>query len=303
MQNHTAAGDTRSKLRRIAIETGQLPGMRVLAKPIYRRLFQRPYQPEAAYYGVYDSYASALADVPPTLPASYDVEASGRMYRNQLDQIRVSDYPAVHWLSRLFAGGQRQVMDLGGHIGLSYYGFRRYLDYPPQLRWLVHDVAAVVVAGRDWAEKHDPEKRLAFTGNRHDADGCDVLYSSGALQYLDYTLTDLLGELQRPPPHVLINMVPMHPSRGYFTLQNIGFAICPYRVAAVPDFVASMQAIGYEVVDRWASFERNLQIPFATQCDIACYHGFYFSHTALPHSAAAASRFTRSQASGQTASA
>ena len=303
MQNSSGVGDARHKLRRIAIETGQLPGMRLLAKPIYRRLFQRPYQPEAQYYGVYDSYAAALADVPPTLPASYDVDASGRMYRNQLDQIRVSDYPTVHWLSRLFATGQRQVMDLGGHIGLSYYGFRRYLHYPPQLRWIVHDVAAVVAAGRDWAQKHDPEKCLEFTASRHDAGGCDVLYSSGALQYLDYTLADLLGELHRPPPHVLINMVPMHPSRGYFTLQNIGFAICPYRVAAMPEFVASMEAVGYEVVDRWESYERHLQIPFAADCDIACYHGFYFARKEHPHSSAVPAQLARPQASGQAVSA
>lgn len=273
---HSGAGDVRTKLRRIAIEAGQLPGLRLVAEPIYRRLFQRPYQPEAHYYGIYDSYAQALADAPPTLPTTYDIEASGRMYRSHLDKIKVSDYPALHWLSRLLATGNRLVFDLGGHIGLSYYGFGGYLDYPEDLRWLVHDVPTVVSAGRSWALNHDPKGRLAFTDSRLDASGASILFTSGALQYLDYTLPELLQQLERPPTHVVVNMVPMHPSRGYFTLQNIGFAICPYRIAAVPEFVAGMQALGYTVVDHWQSFERHLEVPFAASCDIDSYHGFFF---------------------------
>ncbi len=283
--HHSSVGHVRSTLRHIAFETGQLPGLRVLAKPIYRRLFQRPYQPEAHYYGVYDSYALALRDAPATLPTTYDVEGSGRMYRNQLDQIRVSDYPVVHWLSRLLATGERRVFDLGGHIGLSYYGFRRYLDYPSDMAWLVHDVAAVASAGRDWAVAHDPNRQLAFTDARDDADGADVLFTSGALQYLEYTLPELLLGLKRPPTHVLINMVPMHPSRDYFTLQNIGFAICPYHVAALPTFIASMEALGYVIVDRWETFERHLEVPFAPGCDVDRYYGFYFRRDAPATSA------------------
>ena len=284
--HHSGASDVRTKLRRIAIEAGQLPGLRLLGQPLYRRLFQRPYQPEAHYYGIYDSYAQALADAPPTLPTSYDVQAAGRMYRSHLDQIKVSDYPALHWLTRLLAAGNRQVFDLGGHIGLSYYGFRRYIDYPTDLHWRVHDVPAVVSAGRNWAMKHDPEGRLAFTDSRHDTNGASILFTSGALQYLDYTLPELLQQLESPPTHVLINIVPMHPSRDYFTLQNIGFAICPYRIAAIPTFVAGMEALGYTIVDRWRSFERHLQVPFAATCDIDCYHGFYFCKTAHAFSAA-----------------
>jgi len=273
---HSGTGDVRTKLRRIAIEAGQLPGLRLVAQPIYRRMFQRPFQPEAHYYGIYDSYAQALADAPPTFPTTYDVQASGRMYRSHLDQIRVSDYPALYWLAKLLRAGSHEVFDLGGHIGLSYYAFRRYLDYPANLRWRVHDVPAVVSAGREWATDHDPEGRLDFSDSRHDADAASILFTSGALQYLDYTLPELLGELDQPPVHVLVNTVPMHPSHGYFTLQNIGFAICPYRVSALGEFIAGMEALGYEIVDLWQSFERHLEVPFAADCDIDNYHGFYF---------------------------
>lgn len=265
-------------LRRIANEAAELPGARWLAKPLYRRVFRQPYRTINAYHGIYASYAEAQAAAQQvkTLPTTYDISAAGHLYRDQIEQLRVSDYPLLFWLSRLLVDGQRKLFDLGGHIGVSYYGFRRYLDYPADLRWLVHDVPAVLATGREWALKHDPDRLLAFTDERSDADGQDVLMSSGALQYLDYSLPDLLRTLQSPPPHVLVNLTPMHPGRSFFTLQNLGIAICPYRVTAVPEFIAAMESLGYTKQDQWHSTERHLRIPFEPAHSIDGYHGFYF---------------------------
>ena len=93
---------------------------------------------------------------------------------------------------------------------------------------------------------------------------------------LGMTLPELIEALPDAPRHVLVNMVPMHPSRSFFTLQNLGVATCPYRIAAVPEFVEAMQALGYEVVDRWESFERQLRIPFNPDTVVDRYYGFYF---------------------------
>lgn len=270
----SAPGHLGVRLRRIGAEAAQLPVLALAARPIYRRLFQRPFQNEARYYGVYRTREEARQDAPEGLPTTYDVQASARMYRHQIEQIRVSDYPAALWLARLLQAGHRRVFDLGGHIGLAYYGFRRYIDYPADLRWVVHDVPAVMAAGREWATTHDPEGRLAFTDDVEQAADADVLFTSGTLQYLDYSLTDLLARLPRRPPHVLVNLVPMHPTRTWFTLQNIGFAVCPYRVFSVEEFLGGMEELGYRPADRWETFERQLRIPFAPDCDIDRYYGF-----------------------------
>ncbi len=265
--------------RLIAHETAELPGVRWIAQPLYRRMFQRPSIGRNAYYGVYPSYEQALADVPAGSSGTYDNDAAAALYRNRLDKIRVSEYPVVYWLSQLLPGGVRQVFDLGGHIGVSYYALARYLDYPSDLRWIIHDVPAVMQAGREWALEHDPPRRLEFAATAESASGRDLLFTSGALQYLDYTLPELLARLQQPPRHVLVNMVPMHPSRSFFTLQNLGVATCPYRIAAVPEFIEAMRQLGYEVVDRWESFERQLRIPFTEGMAIDRYYGFYFRRT------------------------
>lgn len=266
----------RKKFVRIALESAELPGIRLIARPLYRRLFSRPYRGGNAYYGAYQSHAEALADAP-SLPTTYDQQGTTGMYMDRHRSIRVSDYPMVHWLSRLLADGRHRIFDLGGHIGVTYYGFRRYLSYPNTLEWRVHDVPSVIDAGRDWARQYDPDRLLHFAESPEAANAHDVLITCGALQYLDYTLPELLGKLDTPPPHVLVNLTPMHPERGYVTLQNMGKAVLPYRVMARPQFLAQMQSLGYTLVDHWQSKERHLRVPFEPDCTLDHYAGFYFT--------------------------
>ena len=257
------------------------PGLRAFAQARYRRRFRQAFGDDNQYFGVYDSHAAAQAEAgrlsTAQLPASYDLDAAGRAYRDRLDDIQASDYPLVYWLERLFARGARRVFDLGGNVGVSYYAFARYLGYPQDLRWTVHDLPRVMGIGRKWAQARDSAGKLAFADGETDADGAHILLSTGVLQYLPYTLPDLLDRLSRPPPRVLLNLTPMHATREYFTLQNMGFAVCPYRITSAENLVAQMQARGYRVVDRWFSRERHLRIPFHPDAGIEGYSGFFFS--------------------------
>ncbi|MGO4221871.1 TIGR04325 family methyltransferase [Lysobacter sp. TAF61] len=263
------------KLRRIAVESAELPVLRLIGKPLYWRTFSKPCIEGNSYFGAFQTREQALAAAP-SLPTSYDQPATGNLYLDRHERIRVSDYPVVHWLTRLLAQGRHRIFDLGGHIGVSYYGFRRFLTYPQSMEWRVHDVPAVVDAGRAWAQENDPDRMLDFADTPDAASGHDVLISSGALQYLEYTLPELLARLDEPPPHVLVNMTPMHPQRGFITLQNIGEAVLPYRVEAKPEFIASMEQLGYQLEDQWSSWERNLTVPFEPGCTLNYYSGFYF---------------------------
>lgn len=226
---------------------------------------------------MFESYSQALAAAPGSMPHTYDVDAAASMYRSQLQRVRSCDYPALYWLSRLMRDGVRDVFDLGGHMGQAYYGFREYIDYPADIRWHVHDVPAVMEAGRQWARAHDPAGRLGFADHPGDADRCDLLITTGALQYLEYSLPELLQGLAHAPAGVLVNLVPMHAQRGYFTLQNLGIAICPYRVMCLPEFVDEMAALGYRVVDQWELAERHIRIPFEPAAGIDSYRGMYLS--------------------------
>ncbi|MFT3755032.1 MAG: methyltransferase, TIGR04325 family [Pseudoxanthomonas sp.] len=273
----------RPRLTQLVRELAELPGISLLARPLYRRYFRRPYGHGNLYYGLFGSYAAAQQEAralsSPSLPSSYDVAEAARMYRRQLLRVRTCDYAAMFWLDRMFASGTRKVFDLGGHIGLGYYGFGRMMILPADLDWCVHDVPQVMQAGREWALKHDPKRHLRFGDDVLQADGCDLLISSGALQYLEYDLPELLQRLQHPPQHVLFNLVPMHPTKRYFTLQNLGIAVCPYRIEGIVELVAEMARLGYTVRDHWDLPERTLRIPFHPGHAIDRYYGFYFTRT------------------------
>lgn len=269
-------GVQRSRLRRIVNEMSELPGIRLLTEPYYRRRF-RAHRRGNAYYGAYASFEAAARDIPPGVPAGYDSEAATRLYAHRLEQVEASDYPALFWLQKLVEQGARRIFDLGGHVGVSYYAFRKLITYPDDLQWQVHDVAAVMESGRKLAGERDEHGQLSFV-ERDAADGCDVFMAKGALQYLDYALPDFLRGLRDRPRHLLINLTPMHPARTVFTLQHIGVAVCPYRISATGEFVRELEALGYRQRECWEHHDRAVRIPYHPEASIDRYHGYCFTH-------------------------
>jgi len=235
------------------------------------------------FRGVYPSFDAAQASAPPTRPLGYDNADAAGMYLERIKRIYPSDYPVIFWLQKLFAQGQSSVFDLGGHIGIGYYGYQRYLDYPPGLRWTVSDVPAVMARGAEIAIERDPAGRLGFNGNFAGAGGVDVLLALGVLQYLPDTLAQRLAALAQGgaqlPRHILLNLTPLHVQgnggQDYFTLQSIGTAFCPYRIAAYATFLEGFTRLGYQIVDRWQNPDKHCHIAFEPTHSVEMYHGFY----------------------------
>ena len=245
----------------------------------YRRRFARQRIQHNAYYGVYPDYASAVQAAPTSLPTGYDHAETALQYAAWTNRVFAFDYPAMFWLNQLFAQGDQTVFDLGGSIGIKYYAYRGYVNYPQGLRWTVCDVPAVVAAGADWAATHDAHDQLSLTHERTHADDHDILFASGSLQYLDYPFCDLLAALPHPPRHILVTMLPLHRDRSFFTVQNMGTLYCAYRISARPEFVTQMHELGYTIRDQWNQPDRQCVIPFHPKYRVDGYHGFLFSRT------------------------
>lgn len=268
----------RSAISIIGSRVADAPGIRQWRERNYEhRFLSHTSLTHNLYRGVFPGFAEARASMPPVVSQGYDNQPSAELYRERTHRIFINDYPAMFWLARLFEAGNASVFDIGGHIGIAYYAYQRYLHYPEALRWCVQDVPAVNTAGTSWAEVHDASRRLSFTDRPDDADGTDILFAAGSLQYLDYTLTELLARLQRPPPHLLLNSVPIHPTASYFTVQNMGTACCPYRITAEREFVDGLKAQGYALRDRWENHDRSCTIPFHPERSLDRYFGFLFS--------------------------
>ncbi len=264
-----------ARAHRVLDRIADLPVLRDVARRRYDRVFENN-KDRNLFRGVFATSAEAECSAPATRPMGYDNSDAAAMYIERTRKIYPTDYPVMFWLQKLFADGSTNCFDLGGHIGVSYYAYRKYLNYPKTLRWAVHDVPAVMEQGRRWALEHDAERSLAFSDTFEAASGVDVLMAQGSLQYLPDTLAERLQKLAALPRYVILNLTHLHETLSYFTLQSIGTAFCPYRITALFDFIENMQALGYSMIDHWINPDKRCMIQFYPEHSLEGYHGFYF---------------------------
>ena len=231
-------------------------------------------QPLNAYRGVYQSFAEAERAAPRIKPLGYDAAQSDGWYLEKLKRVQLEDYPVVYWLREAFRDAH-SVLEIGGHVGVAYYGFAGLLEYPAALSWTILDVPTVVAAGRKLAAERGA-RGLRFVDSLDDAAPADILLAAGALQYLEApTLAPTIARLPRKPRHILINVTPVHDGPAFVTLQNIGTVYCPYRVFDRREFVSSLEGLGYSLIDAWRK-PREFRVPGHQDKSFDAFSGFYF---------------------------
>lgn len=225
------------------------------------------------FQGVFETMDQARSAAPPSRQFGYDNPAAAGLYQRQL-QPRWGDHALLYWLSKLITPTS-SLFDIGGNMGVSFYAFERYLNYPSTFQWVVYDVPASVELGRKF-QRENPRNQLAFTINLDDLSGSDIVLASGALQYIDWSLPDLLAKLAPRPGHVLINKIPMYDGPEFVTLQDIGPAICAYRIFNRQKFCESFKHLGYAIEDEWQIGDLQCRIPFHPARTVHACTGLYF---------------------------
>lgn len=252
----------------------EAPGVKAIRRRAWEAEFARGHP--GGFLGVHATFDEARAAAPRTKGIGYDDLESAAMYRERMERIYPADYPVVYWLSRCLPGASRLV-DFGGHVGIAFYAYRPYLDLGEGLDWCVCDVPAVCDAGEALARDRGA-RGLRFARNlAAEADDADVLLAAGSLQYLDPGfLQATLRMLDRRPRHLVVNKLPVHPTRSYVTVQDTGPAYHPYAVFRRDDLLASVEGLGYQLVDAWENAELECRVPFHRELDVPAYSGFYF---------------------------
>jgi putative methyltransferase (TIGR04325 family) len=258
--------------RRVSRNVWRLPVVGQVLELDHARWFAK--QPRYRFRGVYASFAEAEAAMPQGALVGYDHEALAGMFRDRMTKANQSDYAVLFWLKGIL-DERSFVFDFGGHVGVSYHGWRSYLNYRPGMRWLVHDVPAIVKVGAELARER-PSAGLEFTSNVADARGCTIFLAAGSLQYLDESLPALLARIGTLPRHLIVNKMPMYDGETFVTVQSSGRAFHAYRIYNRGAFVAELTALGYRVVDDWTNREQHCEIPFTHGRDIDAYSGYYF---------------------------
>lgn len=259
--------------KRLAANAWRIPGVGQVLALDYERTFAR--RAPNRFRGVYASFAEAERSIPAGERVGYDHAELAGMYRHRMDKANQSDYGPLFWLRGILQPGSF-VFDFGGHVGVSYHGWKRYLGFPPGTRWLVHDVPAITKVGVELAAERD-SPGLAFTTDVADGRGCDVFFSAGALQYVDAPVVSILDQLGSRPPHVILNKLPVYDGESFVTVQSTGRAFHPYRIYNRAELVDSITALGYRVVDDWVNREQHCVIPFTRGREIDAYTGYYFA--------------------------
>jgi len=244
-----------------------IPGLHYLLD--LRTRFQRRYA-----RGIFRTFQEARAAIPAGRLAGWDNVESSRLHLDLIEMMNPSDYAIVYWLGPLLAACGGRVFDFGGNLGTAYYAFRKYLHYPPDLRWLVCDVPAVVAAGREVARERNAS-HLEFTTEFSEVEDFDILFTSGTLQLLEEEFASSLAKLKRKPRHLLINRVPLVHRPTYYTVADQTTSCCAYRLANRAEFIGSLQRLGYSLVDSWQCYELACRVLFHPARSLRPYSGMY----------------------------
>lgn len=225
------------------------------------------------YHGVYASYDEAMRSIPGHVRAGYNHAVGGEMYRGQMTGVRASDYPALYWLARLLPAARR-VFDYGGNVGVTYYRFRPYLDYPAGLEWHVCDLPEVTRIGEQVSAERR-EQAVRFTNRFADCDGADILMGFGAIQYIPEPLGPSLAALPRKPAAILLNRIPLCDGPAFVTVDYTGPLAAPYQVFSREPFLRSLEEAGYELADEWLTWDLPCRIPWHPERSSAAQSGLY----------------------------
>jgi putative methyltransferase (TIGR04325 family) len=252
--------------------------------PLARMLYEREYERRFAqivpfarrFRGVYTTFSEAIAAAPQGKPVGYD-NPKAATFMAPSGPLWLSDYPVLFWLEKALAECPT-LLDVGGYVGISYYSFRRHLCYPHDLQWLIYDVPAVTEAGTEIAQRED-SRGLAFTAQLDSGIQAHTVLACGSMQFIEQPFDELLLRLASLPRHLIINKTPLTDGLEFVTLQDLGPAVCPYRISNRTKFVESIEKLGYRLVDSWANVEFSCRIPFHSGRSVTSYTGLYFKAT------------------------
>ena len=145
----------------------------------------------------------------------------------------------MFWLAPLLSSPVK-LFDFGGHCGTHFYAYAPYIDYSPELQWVVCDVPEIMQYGKQIAAEQG-KKQLTFAEGFADADGADVLLAAGSLQYVESpNFSVSLASLKSLPRHLVLNKLPLYDGPTFVTLQNGGVAFHPMYVFNRKDFIDSI---------------------------------------------------------------
>lgn len=256
--------------------------------PVLRSLGERFYEKRfsgdlfGSFRGVFDDFEQARKSAPQTKAVGFNSAACAQQFQERRYHVYSFDYPVLFWL-RCLLRSDSKLFDLGGHVGIQFYSYSRYLQYPGGMQWKVCDLPEITKEGEALAAA-EHQHALSFTNRPQDADGSDILLAAGSLQYVEApAFAELLSKLRHKPRHLLINKLPLYDGEQFVTLQNGGSAFHPMYVFNRGEFLNSLGSLGYSLVDSWDVITHPGHIPFHSEKSFPYHSGLYLTAESSPN--------------------
>ena len=231
----------------------------------------------ARHLGKFKSFADANAYI-----RKNNLLADGYVLNHEnwlAERMRLSthDYPPLFWIGKLVLhNGLRTIGDFGGSAGVSYYAFKNYFDFPPDLMWVVCEMPEAVETGERIAKERG-EFRLSFVNSPAAIADSQIFHAAGVLHYLEKTPAQLLTEIGVKSKYLVFNKIPLSQKESFVTIEGGGYGFYPCRIQGAPNFISEMRASGYEVLDRWKCLELRMDVVLHPELTFPYYQGFVFS--------------------------
>ena len=226
------------------------------------------------YSGIYPSYAAAMEAIPKSRQSGWNTDNSAKLWSDHIDPVRLSTYPVFFWLSQLYRENDALV-DAGGSIGVTYYGYKRLGKLPRGATWTVVEVTKIAEEGTRIAQR-EQAAGLSFLDRLQDVPRCDILISCGAMQFMETSIPGMLEALPAKPRYLILNKLPITPYEDFWTLQNYGPAVTPNRLYNERKFLEYFNGHGYRLRDRWDVQDLDCIIPFHPERYLKEFAGFVF---------------------------
>lgn len=265
-----------STLARIAFARtgiGAALGRMPLVKSVYASHAAARRDNPTLHWGVFATYDQALASVPRSRLRGWNNQEAATIWTDVAGATRPSSYPVYFWFRNLLQYGNH-VADLGGSVGITFYGYRQHAALPDEVRWSVVEVPCIAAEGRRIAAREGAEG-LKFETELAAISTCDLLLAVRTLQYMPMAIPGLLEGFTTRPRHILLNKVPFTDRDDFWTLQNFGPAIAPYRIFNEQRFLQYFKDYGYVVRDRWGVTDMYCDIPFYPDRTVEAFTGLY----------------------------
>ena len=235
-------------------------------RPLYRALhgYRRPFMNLTEAQAAVASYARQGHENTRNVESHFELSAHARP----------SDYAAFFYFQPLISE-MHTVFDLGGNAGNLFYCYREYLEWPSDLTWIVKDLPKNMEAGESVARERGVTA-LQFSDDWQRASTADLLIVSGSLHHMEKPLSQMIEELSKQPRFLLVNRTPLTEGKPVAAIQDAG----DFRVACMLynrlDFIRSLEALGYVMLDQWQAAELSLEVPGYPEDRIRAYTGIFF---------------------------